>query len=142
MKHNVAQVGGHDPWEVEVSIWIKHGHSPENARIFTILRWMYNDDLRPLAAAIWQGHALDEAVLNCLAMMIDEGRIGPKGRGRGRRRSPDTFSRDYVAQRFYEAEVATGKSAEEALDEVARLLPATKEIVRRAVTQLRKVSAK
>ena len=142
MKRQVDQVGGHDPWEVEVSIWMKHGHSPENARIFTILRWMYNDDLRPLSAAIWQGHGLDEAVLNCLAMMIDEGRIGFKRPKPGRPRPPDTFSRDYVAKLLHEAEVATGKSAEEALDEVARLLPATKEIVRRAVTQLRKVSAK
>ena len=142
MKLNVAQVGGHDPWEVEISIWIKHGHSTENARIFTILRWMYNDDLRPLAAAIWNGDVLDEAVLNCLAMMIDEGRIAPKGRSRGRRRSPDTFSRDYIAKLLYDAELATGKTSEEAFHEVARQLPASIESVRKAVTQWRKSSKK
>ena len=142
MKHQVDQVGGHDPWEIEISIWMQRGHSAENARAFTILRWMYNDDLRPLSAAIHNGDVLDEAILNCLAMMIDEGRIGPKGRERGRRRSPDTLSRDYVAKLLYDAEIATGKTSEEAFNEVARQLPASVETVRKAVTQLRKASEK
>jgi hypothetical protein len=98
---------------------------------------MYNDDLRPLRAAIRNGDALDEAVLNCLAMMIDEGRIGFKRHKLGRPRPPDTFARDYIAKVLYEAELATGKSSEQAFHDVARQLPASVESVRKAVTQWR-----
>jgi hypothetical protein len=143
MKHTAAHLGGHDPWEIEISIWIKErGVSPEKARVFTILRWMYNEDLRPLVAAIWKGDVIDEAVLNCLATMIDEGRIGFKRNKPGRPRPPDTFARDYIAKRLYEAEIATGKSSEQAFHDVARQLPATVESVRKAVSRVRKTSKK
>jgi len=142
MKHTVDQVGGHEPWEIEVSIWIeKKGLDPDVARFLTIGRWMCNGDLRPLSAAI-RNHEVDPAVLSLLAEMIDDGRLSVRGRRRGRRRPPDTFSRDWVAQRLYEVEIAAGKTSDEALDEVARQLPATRESVRKAVTLLRKASEK
>jgi hypothetical protein len=57
--------------------------------------------------------------------------------GDGRPRPPDKFSRDIVAAQFYEAKIANGKSAEEALKFVAEYLGMNDDNVRKVVTWYR-----
>jgi hypothetical protein len=55
-------IGGHNEWEIEEAFYTnKRGIDPEKAHIFVILRWMYHGDFRPLAAAIREGGAIDDA---------------------------------------------------------------------------------
>src|SRR5215831_19349123 len=92
-----------DLWDVEVGYWIGNkGIDPNKARAFVIIRWMYNGDLRPLAAAIWKGQPLDQAVLNTLAKLIDDGRLTVKKPRHGRPKPPDKFARDILAAIIYE----------------------------------------
>jgi hypothetical protein len=138
------QIGGNDPWDIEIAYWLKKGGDdldPDKARIFTILRWMYHGDFRPLAAAIHEGYALDEAILNCLARMIDEDRLTIKARQRGIPKLPNKFSRDLVAALLYESRTTT-ENSEDALKYVADTLGMSHQSVRQAVTRLRKANAK
>ena len=74
-KRRQDDIGGHDPWEIQIAYWIAKGFDPDKARIATIVLWMYRGDLRPLRAAIAQSPTVDEAILGCLAKLIDEGRL-------------------------------------------------------------------
>jgi len=64
-------IGGHNEWEIEEGFHTnKCGFDPEKARIWVILRWMLFGDFRPLAAAIREGGAIDDAILGMLAQLI------------------------------------------------------------------------
>jgi hypothetical protein len=136
-----GMIEGHWPWEVEIAFFTeKRGIDPEKARIFTVLRWMYHGDFRPLAWSINEGHALDEAIGNSLSRMIGEGRLKLVARkGRRRYKVPATFGRNIVAALAYEAH--TGKS-DEAFAEIANDIGISEQTVRQAVTAWRKAERK
>src|SRR5712671_3473420 len=107
------------PWDIEITFYInKRGIDPDKARTFTILRWLWLGDLRPLEAAIVEGHEIDQAVLNTLADMIssDTSRSGKPPPYRlkavplrqGRPKKPEHFARAFIATLAYDAE--DGKS--------------------------------
>jgi hypothetical protein len=132
-----------DPWEIQIAYWTAKGSDPDKARIATTVLWMYHGDLRPLRAAIAQSVTVqspvrDEAILGCLAMLIDEGRLIVKPLGRNRPKSPDKFPRDLAAAYLYEEEVSTNKTSEEAFNIVAQKFGVSEDTVRKAVTQFRK----
>jgi hypothetical protein len=134
-------IGGHDPWEVEIAYWINHrGTDPDKAHAFVIIRWMWHGDCRPLAAAIREGHPLDQGVLNLLARMIDEGRLTIKRSRHGRPKPPDKFARDIVAALLYEDR--NEDRSEDAFKEIAATLSMSHQSVRQAVTRWRKANAK
>jgi predicted component of type VI protein secretion system len=134
-------IAGENEWEIEIAFYTnKRGIDPERARILTIFRWMYHGDFRPLASAIWEGHVLDEAVLNLLAQMIDEDRLKLVPRkGRGRPKAPETLARNVVAALAYETAQRPGK---EAFEEIASALGTSEQTVRQAVTAWRKAERK
>src|SRR6516165_5542815 len=42
MKRKLDQIAGHNLWDLEIEDWINHcGLHPDDARMWTILRWMY-----------------------------------------------------------------------------------------------------
>jgi hypothetical protein len=59
-------------WEVEIDDNIERGLEPHEAVTVTICHWADQGDLRPLAWAIREGHAID---LRFLAEMIEKGRL-------------------------------------------------------------------
>jgi hypothetical protein len=139
MKRKIDHIGGHDPWEIEIAYWINHrGTDPDKARAFVIIRWMWHGDLRPLAAAIGEGHVLHQGVLNWLARMIDEDRLTIKRNRHGRPKPPDKFARDIVAALLYEDR--TTDNSKDAFKEIADILSMSHQSVRQAVTRWRKTS--
>ena len=143
-KRKQDHIDGHDPWEIEIAYFIAKGFDPDKARIATTILWMYHGDLRPLRAAIAQSVTVqspvrDEAILGCLAKLIDEGRLIVKPLGRNRPKSPDKFPRDLAAAYLYENEISADKtSSEEAFSIVAEKFGVSEDTVRKAVTQFRK----
>jgi hypothetical protein len=136
-KRKQDQIQGRDLWEWEVHYLINvKGIYPDTARLFVIARWAWNGDLRPLRAAIHQGH--NEIVLDIVATMIAEGRLIVK---KGRRSSPDKDARHIVAALLYENRTTAEKS-EKAFAEIADILCMSHQSVRAAVTQWRKANAK
>jgi hypothetical protein len=59
-------------WEVEIDGNIERGVEPHEAVTMTIGHWADQGDLRPLAWAIREAHAID---LGFLAEMIEKGRL-------------------------------------------------------------------
>jgi hypothetical protein len=134
-KRKLDQITGQNLWDIEEAFYINHrGVDPEKARIFVILRWLSLGDLRPLAAAIDEGHQLDQAVLNLLANLIDEGRITIKPRKRGAPKKPDKTARDIVAALAYENHPG---NSDEAFAEIADAIGMSEQSVRQAVTAWR-----
>jgi hypothetical protein len=129
-----------EPWEIEIAHHIKQGSKPDVARPFTMIRWAYHGDLRPLAAAIKEGHVPDE-VLCFLAEMIDAGRLQMKPRRRGRPQMPEAFARNLGAAFAYEAK-SSDESSDEAFKRIAAMLAKSPESVRHAVTRKRKTKNK
>ena len=42
-KRKLDKIAGHNLWDLEVENWINHcGLHPDDARMWTILRWMYS----------------------------------------------------------------------------------------------------
>jgi hypothetical protein len=124
-----------DPWEVDIDVLIKGGSSPDEARAITIVQWMWRNDLRPLAAAIWKRYPLNEMVLGYLAILIEEHRVIVKPSRKGRPRKPDIFARNYIAGKLYLA----GKGNSDArFAQIASEFGMPEKALREAVTQLRK----
>jgi hypothetical protein len=124
-------------WEIEIAFYINDRDvDPEKARIFTILRWMHHGDFRPLAAAIWDGHKLDEVLLKSLAEMISEDRLKlvPR-RGRGRPKAPGTTARKIVVGRAYEA---AKNPSNEVFETIAKTIGTSVQTVRKDLTAWRK----
>jgi hypothetical protein len=138
-------------WEIEVDFYTnKCGLDSDKARTFMMLRWLYHGDLRPLEAAIVEGHEIDRAVLNLLADMIssDESRLGkpPPHRliaaklSRGRPKKPELFARGEIAAQKYEGSRALRtESSDEVFERIANELGISPRTVRQAVTAFRKV---
>ena len=118
-----------NPWDVEVEL-SPADLDPIIARARVINRYMHNGDLRPLAAAIKEGRRLHREVLDFLAIMINEGRLVAKPRGRGKRLKPSKNTRDYMAALLIER----GNT----LEKVAEILGMSEAAVRKAVTLWRK----
>jgi hypothetical protein len=100
---------------------------------------MYHGDFRPLAAAIRDSSAIDDAVLGLLARMIDDGRLSAKPYRSGRRRSPANFARDLRAALLYESRTDRSDAA---FQRIADTLGMSHQSVRQAVTRWRKANAK
>jgi hypothetical protein len=127
-------------WEVEIAHSIERGCAPDVARAFTIIRWAYHGDLRPLAGAIKTG-SLHDAVLGFLADMIDKDRLQMVPRGRGHPKMPETFARDLVAASAYEAK-DKGKGSDAAIERIAAVMGISSQIVKQAITRLRRHNSK
>lgn len=135
-KRRQDQLEGRDPWEWEIAYLINvKGIDPDTARLLVTARWAWNGDLRPLRAAIHQGH--NEIVLNIVATMIAEGRLIVK-HPRNRPKSPDKDARDIVAALLYENR--TTENSEKAFNEIANALCMSHQSVRQAVTRSRKAT--
>jgi hypothetical protein len=135
-------------WNDEIAYWTHIvGCSPEAARTFTILRWLGEGDLRPLEAAIVEGHQIDQAVLNLVADMIssDATRFGepPPYRlkavplRRGRPKNPEHLARNVLAALAYKKR-ENGEASDEAFDRIAKRLGTSDRTIRQAVTAFRK----
>jgi|SRR6516165_11832292 hypothetical protein len=132
------KIGKHDLWEYEIALWTERGLDPDEARFATIGRWMCNNKLRPLAAAIRKGQ-VDGAILSLLADLIDDGRLtvkplkrdAPKKPGRPSTRNPGIYPRNVAA--FYLRD--RRKKSEE---EIADILGMTKQSVHQAIIAVRK----
>ena len=127
------QIAGKNIWDYEIDVLTAAfpDQSPEWARTWVTMRWMHLSNLRPLAAAIRAGGIPDQAVLNLLASMIEEGRITVTKRGRGSKLQPDTAMRQFIA-------VAKKlKSPKEARRLAADIISRDVGTVRKAVTLLR-----
>jgi hypothetical protein len=137
-------IEGTSYWDIEEAFYVnKRGIDPETAHVFTILRWMSHGDFRPLAAAIAEGHPLDQAVLNLLARFIGERRLKliPR-KGRGRPKAPATSARNIVAALAYEQRKQLGDLSDEAFTEIAEALGISEPSVRQAVTAWRRSQSK
>jgi hypothetical protein len=130
-KRKADKIDGHDPWEVEVAYWVEHFNlEPIDARALTVIGWMLNGDLRPLAAEIKRkGTAIDGAILAHLERMIDEGQLTVKRR-RGAPAQPSKRIRDIFIAALHENR--TGKSAD-AIQQLAKDFNISDELVRRAI---------
>jgi hypothetical protein len=137
-KHKQDKIAGHNLWDLEIEDWINHcGLHPDDARMWTILRWMYWGDLSPLAAAFRDRWVLDGAILNTLAEMIEEGRLRAKPHGRGAPFRTGKSTRDRIAAHFREYQISQGKTPAEADRLTARIIGRGDETVRKAVTRSR-----
>jgi hypothetical protein len=137
-KRKADQIAGYNLWDLEIEDWINHcGLHPNDARAWTILRWMYWGNLRPLAAAIRARQPLNDVVLGTLAEMIDEDRLRAKPHGRGAPFRPGKSTRDSIAAAFRERLVSQGKTPAEADRLTAALIRRSEESVRKAVTRSR-----
>jgi hypothetical protein len=132
------------PWEIEVAFWTnERGMDPDEARAFTISRWLYNGDLRPLEAAIVERCEIHPAVLILLARMISGGtsgkpppyRLKAEKLRRGPPKKPELFARRLVAAREYERHAGNSDDGFERIAKEHGIGPRT---VRQAVTALRK----
>jgi hypothetical protein len=139
----ISEVLKDDPWEVEIASYVKRGDiSVDDARAFTVMRYMEFDDLWALRDAIAKAEriddrmvAIDAAILGKLAELIDQGRLQVKQRGKPK--SPRLFARDLVgAVRYLKHPKESGSDA--AFDEVAKELDMPVKALRAAVTWLRK----
>ena len=123
-------------WEIETQFWIvERDLPPEVAHWLTIVRWMHNGNLRPLAAVIREGN-VDPAVLYSLAEMIEEDRIRVVARKRGSPKKPEREARDLLIAKAYGNR--SGKSADR-IEDLAKAIGMSEETVRKAITQSRKL---
>jgi|SRR5215813_5976275 len=122
------------PWDTEIAFYMNYrGFDQTKALTFTILRWMYQGDLRPLADAIIQGYVIDEAVLNLLARLILDERISVS-QGHGRPRKSELFARKIIAALWYKPEA----NSEAEFEHIADTLGVSHQTVRHAVTAFRR----
>lgn len=135
-------------WDIEIAFYVeKRGIDFDKARTFTILRWMYHGDFRPLASAIQEGQALDQAVLNLLVELIFDNRLTLQPRRRGSPRKPERFGRDVAAALLYEASARNSNkkhsnSSDDVFRSIAEKINIGDRSVRRAVTAYRKAMSK
>jgi hypothetical protein len=121
-----------EPWEYEIAFYIDIlGMSPLDASTFTICRWMWLGDLRPLAEAIDAG-PLDAPIEAMLVRLIREDRLRVVPLRAGRPKSPSVTGRDISAALAYEAH--PGKS-DEAFRAVAEAMNTSEQTVRDAWTR-------
>jgi len=129
---------GVKPWDFETQFYVDDGANPGGARIAVILKWMSQGDLRPLAAAIKEGHHIPKMVLGWLAYMIDEGQVVVKARARGRQRKLENGPRNLLAGLAYHHHSGSGLNSEKLFEAIAEVMGTSPESVRQAVTIYRK----
>jgi hypothetical protein len=123
-------------WDVETAYYVnERGFDEHKARTITIMRWLYNGDMRALAAAIDEGHEIDPAVLNVLSRLIASGRVSVKPKRGGSPRKPERFGRNYAISLAYADHV--GRS-DEAIDWIAGAVGMSEATVRQAITAFRR----
>jgi hypothetical protein len=143
-----------DWWDYEIAFYIKKmGLEPHKARTITLLRWLHHGNLRPLAAVIAEGHEIDQAVLNALAMMISPERfsLGPPinytspfrieavpTRGHGRPKDVAPWIRTSVLAQTYAKHIGDGKKSDEVFRQIAEAVGVSESTVRQAVSAYRK----
>jgi hypothetical protein len=136
-------------WEIEVAHWTKEGFDPDDARGFTISRWLYHGDLRPLEAALVERREIHPAVRILLADMISGGtrkfgkpppyRLKVERLRRGPPKKPELFARGLVVAREYGHHA--GNSDEE-FERVAKELGINPRTARQHLTASRKAEKK
>jgi hypothetical protein len=143
----ISKVLRDDPWEIEIAFYVRRGDiSADDARAFTVMRYMEFDDLRPLRDAIAKATpiddrmvAIDGAILGKLAELIDQGRLEVKQPHKSK--SPDLFARDLVGALLY-LKHPKESGSDAAFDEVAKELDMPVNALRDAVTRLRNARAR
>jgi hypothetical protein len=120
-----------EPWDIEAAYHVNRGIDPDSARVYVAMWWMVWGDFRPLAAMIRTGEVIDDAILDVLAQLIEEGRLKLTPKRRGRPKSPSARARDILAGHLHETK--QGSPAE-----IADALKVSEPSVRRAVTAWRK----
>src|SRR5262245_24597965 len=124
------------PWDIEIDRAVKRGIDERKARTFTIYRWMWHGDFRPLITGIRDNEDIDHHLLNeFIAYMALEGRLTVT-RKRGRPRNPEAAVRNIVAGIAYEQ--TEGSSSDERFDRIAGIVGTSHQRVRQAVTAHRK----
>ena len=125
------------PWHDDVNRRIGNGDAPKTAWTNTILKGIYDGDLRPLADAIGSHEFELGIVLSCLsAMIIKRVLITKRLRGRGKPKRDSVRDRD-VARRYEELRAKKTRSAD-AFEEVADEFRTTAFSARKALTNWRK----
>jgi hypothetical protein len=133
-------------WDYEIAFYIKE---IGQARTFALLRWLHHGDLRPLAAIIAEGHEIDQAVLNALALMISPERFpdAPRfrikavpTRGNGRPKDVTSWIRTPMLARTYAKHIGDGKKSEQVFRQIAEAVGVSESTVRQAVSAYRKRS--
>ena len=141
MTHNTAQVDGRNLWDWEIELLTKLGMPLHDARNDIISLWMGMGDLRPLGAAITEGHA-SKQMLKHLAHLIDHGAQLTVKRGRGKPKQATKAARDRIISLLYENGVFDSKRSDDAFREIAAKFNVSEQTVRQAVTKLRKPPSK
>jgi hypothetical protein len=137
-----------DWWDFEIAFYIeKMGLEPHKARTITLLRWLHHGDLRPLAAVITEGHEIDQAVLNALAMMISPEHFPevPRFRieavpirGHGRPKDVTSWIRTPILAWTYDKHIGDGEKSDEVFRQIAEAVGVSESTVRQAVSAYRK----
>ena len=128
-------------WEPEINLLVNRvGLNQHQAETLVILRWFLLGNLRPLAAAIRQGHSLDQIVLDAIGMAIDAGELEAKPFRSPDHRTPEPgkFGRDWVIAVWYEVFRANGFPSEKAFSAIADIIGVSPDVVKKAVTEYRK----
>jgi hypothetical protein len=135
-------------WNYEIEFYVSEcGYTLNQARTFTILRWMWEGDLRPLQHAIMEKWELDDAVLLMLADMISDKPISHPYMARykikaeqrtrsGRSKDPEEAGRAYMLGTIYDSREI---GSEPAFEAIAKHMGMSHQTVRNAVTAWRKM---
>ena len=137
-KHSRPQVARRNLWDWEIELLTKLGMPLHDAQRDIISLWMEMGDLRPLGAAITEGHA-SKQVLKHLAHLIRNGAQLTVKRGRGK---PKQAARDRILYLLYEYGIFDNKRSDDAFREIAAKFGVSEQTVRQAVTKLRKPPSK
>jgi hypothetical protein len=125
------------PWHDDVGRRIGNGDDPKTAWTNTILKGIYDGDLRPLADAIGDHEFEQGIVLSCLSAMIIKGvLIIKRRRQRGKPKRDSVRDRDVA--RHYEKLRAKKTRSADAFEKVADEFGTTAASARKAVTNWRK----
>jgi hypothetical protein len=147
MKDKIDHVLGRRPWAIETAYWIERGLDRDDARAFTIRRYMEFNDLRPLRDALAKAERIDDRTVMLDAMivvnlldLIDQRRLLVKPLRGGKPKSPAKFARDLIGARRFEKRIAKKSDSDVAFRETASELGMTEVALREAVTRWRKAN--
>ena len=125
------------PWHDDVNRRIGNGDDPKTAWTNTILKGIYDGDLRPLADAIGAHKFEQGIVFSCLSAMITKGLlITKRQRQRGKPKRDSVRDRDVALH--YEKLRAKKTRSVDAFKETADKFKTTAHNVRKALTNYRK----
>jgi hypothetical protein len=122
------------PWHDDVERRIRNGDDPKTAWTNTIMKGIYDGDLRPLADAIGAYEFERGIVLSCISAMITKGLlVAKRRRGRGKRgKGRGKSDRDIARAVFYEEQKAQFGSAK-ALEITAEKFSVCEGTIKRAI---------